>query len=447
MREFLAHQFGESCFDGRLQVGYCSKRVGSFQPLVTVPYSDFLDSVRSLVFHGSVDYYLTVNSVSGVRRLASDLFSLHNLVVDLDCHEDLLFHDREVLLEDLVWRLKHSVFGVFLPVPSSLVYTGRGLQIWWGFQGISGKFKGFYEEILGYYCDVLSAFLVDGMEEDFSLVTVDQGASHNVLGFFRLPCTVNTKTNTFVRYEILGPIYTLMDLFHEMKGTLERESLFFQEKEPPRMEKRATGDFVSLAQARLEAYYALRELRQNDCGAEERNNFCFMIYNTLVPCYGHDMAFAQMQRFNEGFRVPLLERELDDVISSAKKKGGYQYTNAKLMEFLHISPEEALLTGLSKQDSAYIPKRTQAKLQTATKKQQRNQEILTLYDQNLPVSHIAKKLSLSEPTIKSVLKSHGKDRNTLRKNRVNSLHQEGRSLGEIAKLCQCSTRTIQRILA
>lgn len=441
------HQFGDSCFDGRLQVGYRSRRVASFQPLVTVPYSCLVERVSTLVFHGSVDYYVTVNTVSGVRRLSSDLFSLHNLVIDLDCHDDLLVQDRDILLDALVWRLKHSVFGVFLPLPSSLVYTGRGLQLWWGIEGISGKFKGFYEEVLGYYCEVLSAFLVDGLDEDFSFVTVDQGASHNLLGFFRLPCTVNTKTNTFVRYEILGPIYTLMDLFHDMKGTLERENLVFEKKQTTGMEKRVSGDYVSLAQARLEAYYALRELRQNKCGAEERNNFCFMVYNNLVPCYGHDVAFSQMQRFNEGFHLPLLDHELDDVISTAKKKGGYQYTNAKLMEFLHISEEEARLTGLSKQDSAYIPKRTQAKLQTATKKQQRNQDILTLYDQNVPVSHIAKKLSLSEPTITSVLKSHGKDRTTLRKNRVNTLYEQGRSVAEIAKLCECSTRTIQRILA
>lgn len=107
-----------------------------------------------------------------------------------------------------------------------------------------------------------------------------------------------------------------------------------------------------------------------------------------------------MQQFNAGFQEPLSNRELNVVISSAKDKGGYQYTTRKIVEFLHISAEEEELLGLTDTDLGYLNKRKQKQVRTMTQKDLRNETVLDLYDSGKTAQSIAAECSLSINTIK-----------------------------------------------
>lgn len=443
---FLERHFPVSEFNGRLQLGYYGQSSGAVLPVFTCAYDCLSSCVVDFIFYPNVDYYISVNAVSGVQRCSSALFSLHNLVIDIDCHERLSVDRLDFFIDLLLQRFDYSLFDVGIPVPTTVVKTGRGLQLWWSITGISAKFKPFYDEVLDYYLASLSDFLVDGLLEDFSMFQVDVGASKNVVGYFRLPCTVNTKTNTFVTYTVRAGTYELMDLFQQMKSFQVEEHL---EQKPVSRSSSSAGtpvrrDYLDLAHQRETLYYNLREMRNASLGLEERNNFCFMIYNAFAPCYGHDVAFGKMQQFNAGFQQPLSLRELNVVISSAKDKGGYQYTTRKIVEFLHISAEEEAQLGMTDVELGYLNKRMQKQLRNLSKKDLRNEEVLQLYDGGKTAQSIATVCGLSINTVKKILVDHGRSHKASRKEQILALHREGKSLEEIALLCGCSVKTVRR---
>lgn len=210
---FLLRHFPGCAFNGRLQLGCHGQTSVSILPIFTCDYDCFISFLSDFIFFPYVDYYLSVNSVSGVSRHSSDLFSLHNLVIDIDCHDVFSLSLRDFLLDCLSVRFTISLFDTSVPMPTTIVNTGRGLQLWWSIAGISANFKSFYDEVLDYYISSLSEVLVDGSLDDFSMFQVDVGASKNVVGYFRLPCTMNRKTNTLVTYTECAGTYELMDLF------------------------------------------------------------------------------------------------------------------------------------------------------------------------------------------------------------------------------------------
>lgn len=445
---FLTHQFPRSSFQGRLQLGCRSGSGFGILPVFTCDYGSLFTYLETFHFFPWVDYYLSVNSVSGVRRQVFDLFSLHNLVIDIDCHGDLVSFFREERIDCLIARLEHSVFEVEVPCPSSVVKTGRGVQFWWSITGISVKFKTFYDELLDYYISCISGVLTNGFLEDFSMFEVDVGASKNAVGYFRLPCTMNTKTNTLVTYRIVAGTYELMDLFEQMKEHLASSPEDLRQISAGKEKNNLSfgRDYVDLANERVDMFYNLREMREASIGLEERNNFCFMVYNALAPCYGHDVAFAKMKQFNTGFLEPMTIRELNVVVCSAKEKGGYQYTTNKIVEFLHISQVEAAMLGMTKSDPAYLTKRKQKQVLNMTKKDLRNESVLALYDSGSTAQTIASELNLSINTVRKVLTEHGRSHKMSRKEQILALKNEGKSLAEIAKLCDCSVKTVRRDL-
>lgn len=448
---FLSVHFPLSTFNGRLQVGCRSPRTGHVHPAHTFDYQH-VSELQDFRVYPTADYYITANSFSGLNRSLDGLFSLHNLVIDIDCHG--VSGGLALDIEALLWRLQHDVWGMTIPSPTSIVYTGRGLQLWWSITGISSKFKTFYDELLDLMISCLETFIVasgKGLFDDFSMFHVDSAASRNAIGFFRLPGTFNTKTGAYVTYEVIGPSYDLMDLFEQMKSLGTEAAPLPDTLSPPSYSDDSSlpafGKFEWIAQAerRVESLLLLRELRGASTGAEERNNLSFMIYNALVPCYGHEVAYARMADFNKGFKVPLSQRELNAVICTAKKKNGYQYTTPKMMEFLGITEDESRQINLVK-DSIYLNKRKRSVAQTATKKQARDAEIISLYSNGLTLNQVGQTLNLNIKTVQKVVNSLDSSRKSTRKEKILTLLSEGKTSKEIADLCNCSERTVQRAL-
>lgn len=438
---FLSYHFPQSSFCGRVQVGCRGYLSSTLLPALTCSYSELLFYISSFYISPTADYYVSGNTFSGVSRRVSSLFSLHNLVVDVDCHDDTCCDPFSS--STLLSRLEHSFWNISIPMPTSVVFTGRGFQFWWNIEGISEKFKPFYEETIDFFCTSLDAFLEEGCLEDFSMFHVDHAASRNILGYFRLPGTWNTKSKTKVTYDIIGPSYKLMDLFHTIK---EEKSQLPPKKVVP-LTKRTSNhhDFLSIAEQRASALFSLRSLRDENMGAEERNNLSFIFYNSLVTCYGHEVAYGRMLTFNQGFKQPMTERELDSVISTAKKKGGYHYSTAKMVEFLHITAEEQAVLHLHHNHSTYLTKQEKTAVQNYTKKQERNKNIISLYEQGKNLTEISGILGISLPTISKVLKENKDTDQGYQKKKALELLQTNTNYKEIAEICHCSVRTIQRL--
>lgn len=479
--EFVAVHFSDSCFDGRLQIACRGRRGGGIFPVATFDYASMSCVFSSLYFVPTSDYYVTANSFSGVSRRSEDLFSLHNIVIDLDCH-GLPFGLLDAL-DDLVWRLRHDFDDFDLPVPTSFVVTGRGVQLWWAFEGVSVKLKFFYDAVVDYLVEHIDVFLYSlDLLGEVSLFHVDAAASRNAIGYFRLPYTMNTMVGRLVTFETTGNFYNLMDLFETF--CTGNTSLFRSSFEGVRNNDYSVGvaikrgspefcldsvldgekpvfslstyrlngsnfsaqDHLSVLDVRLQALYSLRDLRNLPKGQEERNNFCFMVYNTLVSVYGHAAAYDQLLQFNSGFYQPMTEYELKTVISTAQKKGGYLYSTGKMCEFLGITEDESVKIGLSSSFDGALQGKVKKKAISLAKKNARNEEILRLYDAGYKNVTIAKELGISVPTVSKIVNASRHNHKENREELVLGYLKMGKTHVEIAKLCACSTKTVQRIL-
>ena len=160
----------------------------------------------------SLDYYITANSFNGVERKAESLFGLHNIVVDVDLHTDERLSVKEILefprkkrmsktgsvagngnLEYDVFQgnplnifcqkfFRDVVAGAGAPSPTAIVYTGRGIQLWWHIIPISIKCVTWYQEIQQTLVMAIDAMLQDYPE--LAEFQIDGGASSNKAGYF-----------------------------------------------------------------------------------------------------------------------------------------------------------------------------------------------------------------------------------------------------------------------
>ena len=155
-------------------------------------------------FHQYQEYFLTANSFSTPKeRKKKNLYTIQNIVLDIDIHSAK--RDREVFVQrlDAVLYLAFKDKTFPLPVPNTVVYTGRGIQLWWAVCPFSAK------ELLYVYHDLVRYFaseITKRINEDKELkkyVIVDAAASKKESGLFRMPGTWNAKSRTFGSFRIL----------------------------------------------------------------------------------------------------------------------------------------------------------------------------------------------------------------------------------------------------
>lgn len=460
LEHWLRTHFHSAAFNGRLQIGYRSAGSTLVLPMVTCERDKMFQLLlEDLILHSSVDYYITANTVCGVKRKIEQLFSLENIVIDVDCHQPIDVNEAgfDLLIDQILALLENNTY---LPKPTSVVRTGRGIQLWWALVPCHAKCKPYYDEVKNNFMIELESILSE--HNDLDCFSVDKTASSNAVGYFRIPGTTNTKVNKKVTFEVFDDdtIYVLQDLVDLVKEWADPVTPIITAKEPV-MDKKDYGskfstqeitllkNFHTLGFFRSGQLIKLRQIRDCPPGKEERNNFCFLMYNTLLPAFGHEKAMERLYLFNQGFKEPLSHAEIEGVICTAKRIKGYKYSNQKIIEFLNITPEEQeqislyagkfkSITGLSSHPSR--------KASAALVKENRNAQILQMAKTGKKGSEMARLLGVSEPTIRKVLREQGESLSTRLKEKIKNLFLTGMEAKEIAQECLCSVRTVLRNL-
>ncbi len=456
LQQWFQKQFSSSAFNGRLQIGYRSPGSSAVLPMFTCERDKLLDFItKSMVFHPSIDYYITANTVNGVKRRTEQLFSLENIVIDIDCHEEPHYHETILnqKIDQILWLIEKSTE---LPIPTSIVRTGRGLQLWWAIVPCHAKCKPYYDEVKENFMLELASILTE--YEELKAFTIDKTASSNPVGYYRLPNTFNTKVNRLATCEISAQetLYTLQDLVTLVKTWENPPSFSFEPQIHPlantnysAMELSILKNFHTLGFFRSRQLIQLRALRNQKPGKEERNNFCFLLYNTLLPAFGEEKTMEKLYLFNQGFKIPMTKEEIEHTLCTAKRKHGYQYSNQKIIEFLNITPEEQEQIGLYAgkfKSFTKISSHPSRKASAALVKESRDQSVLELAKKGKNGKEIAQLLGISPPTVSKILRQNGGSLATRLKEQIQSLKQTGFSPGEIATQCKCSLRTVQRHL-
>jgi len=463
-------QFSPSTFHGRLQIGRRRNDGYGVQRLFMGERDAVRAFLKDMHVSSKLDYYIMANMVSGVERKVDGLFSLHNIVIDIDCHvEDANLYWVRETLEKLLFHLENDRSDR-VPSPTSIVWTGRGAQLWWAIKPVYMKCRPFYDEVKDFYIKELKDLILEYGEhdEDFRDIQVDSTSSKNVVGYFRLPGSINTTVDAEVELgfcKVVKP-YTLQDLVAQMKACKKDDvdynaQLGQRGKSPPSVTADFSGQYLESDIYILRNYHTfgffrmrqliqLRILRDNQAGEETRNNFCFIAYNAMLPALGHERAWDKLLAFNKGFKTPMEEKELERVIVSAKEKNGYRYSNEKMIEFLEITPEEQMKIGLFSPIGPFEP---MTRLSTHPSRQQsrrlakddRNQKIINMSEAGETGKAIALQLGISEDTVTAVLRAAGVSPKVKRDEKVLQMLEEGKSEQEISLAVGCSSRTIRRI--
>lgn len=409
--QWLDIHFGDQSFDGRVFVGH-RKNGGGVYTMTARSLSELRQYL--LLVHASqrLDYYITANTVCGTSRNIDGLFGLQNIVIDVDCHEEGI--DTAELVQAFIWRCNRDLWDAEgLPSPNSIVRTGRGVQLWWAIKPCHVSCRPYYEQIKTGLMDHIDAMLWEYSELEG--LELDRGASKNPVGYFRLPCTYNTAAK---RYSTLQIIHTERYDTHDLAGYIKP----FQKPKAGRVPRKAQqpvsmqkGDIIvlhnnySVGANRVMQLIKLRNLRDNEVGSETRNNLCFAVYNALRMSFDHDEAMERLSAFNEGFKDPMTNRELEHTVCSAQKKGGYKYTNAKLIELLAITPEEQDAIGLHPFSGKYRPwshakpNATRDAVRKA-KIEGRDLKIIELHQDGISQAETARQLGISRNTVSKVLR-------------------------------------------
>lgn len=288
------------------------------------------------------DVYYSQNSFYKPSRRIDNIKQLKSLYVDLDVYNLGLKPDW------VLGKLEYEYFGQVIPEPNMVIFSGRGLVLIWHIEPLPHMAMPLWKAVETFFAESLKSVGADSKATDPARI-------------FRLPGTINSKNHATVTAEYRHDYrYDIHDLQYDYLPELTP---------PPPKAKKKPGrkpkilhlyNVYTLHQARALDITKLVDLRGGDV-RNHREYICFL-YRYYTCCYTSDpeRALEETLELNSEFVEPLPVREVEVATRSAEKAwaaksndaaneaakaagypgAGYNISNAKLIEWLDITPEE-----------------------------------------------------------------------------------------------------------
>lgn len=375
------------------------------------------------------DYYLTKNTFTRPHgRTNGNLFTFHNIVIDIDAHkcgdDYYIKQELDILTRYLASDACLDFYGV--PCPNTIVHTGRGMQLWYALNPFSYRLRYAYDELTGQIIGKVKNML---KELEITDLTLDPVACRNAAGLCRMPGTYNTKAKKYGSYIICHDQRLSLDAFFNLDPydrvtgqcgkwneiAEKREGQRKTTKTTEKSHKSQTSGTIKTSQ-KVGRKTKIERSAVNTCNprqlAEGRTNrlqqliryrqekgismvgcrelICFLVYNIFCTCGLSERAEAMAEQTNALFSLPLSNGELQQAFGKA-----YSYKNDTIIEMLGITDEERKVIGFN---------RTGERVLRREEKAARNEQILTLFQGGLSYRAIAKAVKCSIGTVHNVLK-------------------------------------------
>lgn len=410
---------------GQIHVGKREKETEKVYPYRKFKADAVAEHINKLP-DAECDYYITANACCKWERAKENIYTLNNIVIDCDVHSvpGALPYSQADLIVDAVFQADG------LEEPNTIVYTGRGIQFWWAIEPLSYKWLSAYEKIRNKMIDAVTVALAS-----LSIpVSIDEKASKNYVGYFRLPGSYNTKSGT----------WGCLDIRHTDRINIVAKLQEMQKDETRhhRMPKIPAGGLRSMgsAAAREASLISLISLRNAPAGDEKRDLFLFAdycIWSDII--FEHDDIMAHLLKMNTLFKEPFSVDVIEAYMQTAKEKR-YKITNATIIDWLDITPQEQILVGL------YPNKRAVERAAKRKDKEETRKRIIGLYEQGHTQVEICEQVGCSRTKVAAVLKEKRSSADD-RKWKAVDLHKQGQSPETIAEQLKISKRTVYRYIA
>ena len=371
----------------------------------------------------SEDTYISFNSFKNRKKgraTMNDLFNVYAFCVDVDYKRgkdsdcDIREAIAQAILSDGFLRPAYIEYGNQF----RLVYLLKG--------HLSGKKQ--FEAI-----SLVARRLVETLNKnkDFDFCAEYQGLN----SFIRVAGSVNTKASsdkqkgawvykdgdfcysptaypTISYLEIDGESSrkTLSEYMDIVLGEFKQPDWYESWKKSSKQQTQKVASSQTLNRKRLDDIDILRDYfcaNRGDTGF--RDKLCFLHYIHAKLLYGSDeKAWDSLCVFNAGLTHPLLEKELNNCISSARTKR-YTMTNSTFVKFLNLTDEELALLPISvgaglKEDNKeyckrYYKKKRKTMVSKKSKIERKKQSILKLRKQKKTNRQICSSLHMTPKTL------------------------------------------------
>ncbi|MVX66959.1 DNA-binding response regulator [Clostridium chromiireducens] len=370
--------------------------------------------------------YMTPNSFFMPKRKIENIRKLNALYIDIDYYniENLKTYDHERILA----ILENDYFGQDVPEPSFVIYTGRGLAVYWLIEPVPIKVLPLWNSIQKFFVDKLKDMGADSKSIDGARI-------------MRLAGSINDKTGQRSKLYMYDEnlVYTLRDIQNDYLPQLT--PYINNPAYKGRGRKAKVVNFYtlySLHYARLNDILKLQELRSGYCRnndgslSEEgqRELMCFL-YRYWYCCYCNDtkQALLNTLEFNQGLKKPLPNTEVEKITEQAEKayrewlldspngvykRGGYNYKNETLISILNITEDEmrvltTIINPSEKLRRQLVKEKEERRNENGlTKREQQKQDtikaVTELYNKGYKQVEIVKELSLTKGRVSQIVK-------------------------------------------
>lgn len=391
------------------------------------------------------DAYASVNSFYCSKRSAETIRRINALYVDVDKHDVVKVTTEEI--KDLLNYYKENIWGKSLPEPSSIVASGRGIQIYWRIEDLPYQGLPLWVKVEQAVAKTMNKFNHNGFTVDFSCTDVTR--------VLRMVGTQNSKSRTQAR-EVYHKEnrYRLdsltKDYFQSLyispsrrKALEEGTAVVKTEKQKQEFKLFKILNTHTLHMARLNDIVKLQELRNaagKDCKGM-REFMCFLYrYYSCFAVLDTDLALENTLDFNRNFLDPIPEERVINQTISAEKaysdwqeqyslilknqadgistknhtRKGYNYKTETLVKMLKITKKESrelqtLIRAEVKQERNTAAKRSARRnSEGLTSREQSKievfEEVKKLYEQGLKQVQIVEKTGLSKGRVSQIVK-------------------------------------------
>ena len=359
--------------------------------------------MNALKTHKSQNYYIMANTVKRfTKRSGENLFSLNNIVMDFDIHSKISQYEREMLINEFVWRLKRDLFTTGeLITPNVIHYTGRGVQLWFHIESTSAKLLFLYHRAIDYIAVIIREWLKEYPTLQRH-IEADIPSSKNAVGLFRMFNTYNTKAKTMSAAEVLhGDTVTLNDLINQLEES-EAVKVYLNRKE--QIKKRYSerefneyhttegkGSFAALQYKRIKIIEELAKETEDPIG--HREMMIFLAFNSARQIYPFETAKKICRKINRSFPMPL-----PDIEFIFKQEKIYQIKNSTFFEKLGVSQDELINTGKYEMSKPNIT-RDLERQQRKTERQEKKKTAERLIKSGMTQRSVAEQTGLSLSTV------------------------------------------------